>query len=698
MSWFKWLVVLILFFPCPTITRSEVNDSLFFDSIQNEDLLILSENLDVSFQGQKAEYIEVVFSKEIEYQILSDSIHSLAIELPENNDPTYRPHGSDIKNLSRLLDDVRINFFEVQLFRADGQEVSPAVKREEIQTRIVNDRNMFGYLYSYKYSITDVEKGDVVRIKYSYNTRYIYNYFRMFSYRMFLHDKYPRKEYKLTLSHHFDLEVDTFFMNNAQPTKKILENRIIYSWELANQPGCLDEPGSKPYVDLPWFTITIKPYELLYQDFNSFRETFVPMWYYLSARREEQLRKAVDDANLGTKDRDNLAFDKLAQRYINMTPEDSSGIDGLRLFQRFMVDSVRYENDFNYYNGDEGYLKDHPGIELTGNCVKDHLKDYVYASVLSKLGLQYFTAYVADSRSGAMSIEYYAPVYDNELLFAPILKNNTLAYLLPKSDCRNLYCEELPFYYENAPVLLIYTYDFAGYKRNFNELARIVNTPGSTHADNFRKINGMAEINLGANTIAFKTKISLSGQYSTLTRTNYTGLGTDSTVNKRYHKKVWEIGGEHVISELLPGQTDLYFPYHTSIEASYEVNSLINKVDDHFAIDVGKWTGHIIYEDFISEHRETDFYPDFLGSDSFAFMLVFDREVSLESEQKNISIENEFGIFTYNIRQVSPTKILLNSYFLTKQPHIKASRTSTVEEIYKSIETTEKTILEIHPN
>ena len=379
-----------------------------------------------------------------------------------------------------------------------------------------------------------------------------------------------------------------------------------------------------------------------------------------------------------------------------MTPDDSSGIDSLRLFQRFMVDSVKYDDDFNFYNGDEGYLKDHPGIQLTGMRVKDHLKDYVYASMLSKLGLQYFTAYVADSRSGAMSIEYYAPVYDNELLFAPILKNNTLAYLLPKSDCRNLYCEELPFYYENAPVLLIYTYDFAGYKRNFNELVRIVNTPGSAHTDNFRKISGMAEINFDDNTIAFDTKISLSGQYSTLTRTNYTSLGTDSTVNKRYHKKVWEIGGETEIRALHTGQTDLYFPYHTTIEAAYEVKGLISEEDDHFAIDVGKWTGHVIYENFISENRQTDFYPDFLGSDSFAYMLVFDREVSLESEQKNISIDNEFGIFTFNIKQVSPTRILLNSYFLTKQPQIKASKTSIVEAIYKSIAAAENTILEIH--
>jgi hypothetical protein len=485
-------------------------------------------------------------------------------------------------------------------------------------------------------------------------------------------------------------------MNNARPVKEIVENKIIYRWKLTNQPGCLDEPGSRPYIDLPWFTITVKPYELLYQDFNSFRETFVPMWYYLSARREGQLRKAVDDAYIGAKDRDNLAFNKLAQRYISMAPDDSSGIERLRLFQRFMVDSVTYDNDINYYKGDEGYLKDHPGIQLSGMRVKDHLKDYVYASMLSKLGLQYFTAYVADSRSGAMSVEYYAPVYDNELLFAPILKNNTLAYLLPKSDCRNLYCEELPFYYENAPVLLIYTYDFAGYKRNFNELVRIVNTPGSAHTDNFRKINSMANINLDANTIAYETKISLSGQYSTLTRANYTKDGTDSTINKRYHKKVWEIEGEAAISEVLPGPADLYFPYHTSIEATYKVMDAIKMEDDHYALDVGKWTGHIIYENFISASRQTDFYPDFLGSDLFAYMLVFDREVSLESEQKNISIDNEFGIFNYNIRQVSPTRILLNSYFLTKQPQIKASRTAMVEEIYKSIEASENTILEIH--
>jgi len=676
---------------------SQISDGEFESYLEGEDLLVLQEDLKISFKGQKAAYINVVFEKEVTYRILNQKgIDKLfPVTLPEQMDPTYNPYGPKIRNLNRLMDDIKITEFEVKISKPDGSEVSPDISRKEKEEKIITDRDIYGKMYKYDYYVTEVETGDVVAIHYKYSFPYIHNYFRMFSYRMFLHGKEPRKSYDLTISHHLDLEVDTFFVNNARPEIRVEENQVVYSWEKTNLPGCLDDPGAKAYQELPWFTITLKPYELLYQDYNSFKETFVPMWYYLSFNREDKLRSSVVDREVGAKDRDNLSFNKLARRFTSMGGADTTGIDRLRYFQRYMADSVTYDNDHNYFSGWEGYLKDHPGLQLAGFKVKEHLKEVVYASMIPKMELDFLTAYIADNRFGAMRKEYYAPVYDNEFLFATILNNNTFAYLLPKSDTRNLYCEELPFYYENAPVLLIYSYDFAGYKRNFTEIMRILNTPGSGPADNYRKINSLAVVDPEKGSVSFNTKISLSGQYSTLTRFIYQERACDSTINPRYLHKVWEINQDYEINKVNPGETQIYFPYQSATTASYTAQNLVENSDGKIIIDLNNWIKHIIIENVESNTRFTDFYPDFLGSDTYAYMLQFPFPVEILSENLNVNIDNEFAKFTFDIKQTSPNQVLINSYFLTKKPVISNLKFNDVVTIYKSIEETENSILEV---
>lgn len=676
---------------------AQLSDEAFDAILKNEDIVILNENMKVSFVGEKAFYINIVVEKEIEYQILTDAGNDYLNPylLPQAFDEIYKPHSSAIRNELRLFDEIKISDFDVEVILPDGNKEPIDVNRKVNKHRIVTELDRFGDLNSYSYAFRKFVAGEIVKINYKYSFRFEQNWERLLSTRVFQITKIPRKKFDLCWSYNYYLEVDTSFMNGATPQMDTVDNIVNIRWHFENQPGSLDETGSKPYNDLPWFTFTPKPFEFLVGDYNSFKEEFIPFWYFLSYNREDKLRAAIVDFQVGAKDKDNLMFDKIVKKYTNLAPDDSIGITRLRYVQRYIVDSTQYDNDYKLFNREEEYKRDHPGGELLGGIIKEHNKEFVYASLIPKLGNMFFTAYPTDSRTGTISKDYFTPMLDNEFMFATILNNNTLAYIMPKSDKRNLYCEELPFYYENAAVMLLYTYDYAGYKRNFADVLRCVDTPGSSVKDNYRKTSSLVKVNTETGNISFNSKISLSGQYSTLTRSIYNGGHVDSTINPIYLKKVWGFGDTQTITKANVEKTDFYFPFKTSINADYTISGIIEKNEGEIELDLTGWIRHVIYKDFNSGDRFTDFYSDFVGTDTYNYMLEFDKAVLITEIPESIAIDNDFGIYKFDVKQMGETKLLISSYFLVKSHLVSKENIADVVLIFNAIEENNKAVIKL---
>ena len=130
-------------------------------------------------------------------------------------------------------------------------------------------------------------------------------------------------------------------------------------------------------------------------------------------------------------------------------------------FQQYMVDSVRYSPAVPYYNHEEDHLIQKPGVDLFGYLVEDNHLDIIYGNMVPKLGLDLFTAYPIDKRTGEISSIYNPTVKENDILFAIQFTNESLGFVIPKSDKNHFYFEELPFYYEEISVLLLHIYDYS---------------------------------------------------------------------------------------------------------------------------------------------------------------------------------------------------------------------------------------------
>ncbi|MCD4664410.1 MAG: hypothetical protein K8R68_04000 [Bacteroidales bacterium] len=191
------LIFLIVFLTnslCAQLTNEE-----FKVILKSEDIVILNEDMKVSFIGQKAFYINIIIEKEIEYQILTNAGNDYLnpFILPQPFDEVYKPHASTIRNELRLYDEINISEFDVHIIHPDGKIEDMALIKDSRKHKIVTENDRFGHLYSYNYSFRKLEPGEIIKIKYKYSIPFRHNWKQILSTRLFLETKIPRKKFNL---------------------------------------------------------------------------------------------------------------------------------------------------------------------------------------------------------------------------------------------------------------------------------------------------------------------------------------------------------------------------------------------------------------------------------------------------------------------------------------------------------------------
>jgi hypothetical protein len=254
----------------------------------------------------------------------------------------------------------------------------------------------------------------------------------------------------------------------------------------------------------------------------------------------------------------------------------------------------------------------------------------------------------------------------------------------PKRSDFGYYLEELPFYWENSTGVLVNSYDLF-YK--YIEKPRIFGTAGSSLNDNVRLSNIMASVDLDSKQIDFEARVSLSGQYSTMTRFIYTLNQKDSINNPLYNKKISDISGDVKVRSSEITSSRAAFPYNISVKSSYtKSNGLASAQNDTMILDLGGWFNHIITDLGGSVKRELDYYPDFVGQDTYRYFVKFNRPVKVIPGDLPADIQNKFGKLEFKITQPQPEVILIESYFVTTSGRVAAADFNDVREIYNVIE------------
>lgn len=685
----KFLIITLLSILLSASSFSQVSDSLFNLSCEHEDLIILNEEMEVNITGKKIYFMIATVRNNL--TIVVKSKKGLAefqpFILPENLDGLYNYHAPTVRNIDWSYDNISIQEFSAKIKNHNTNNREIEVTNKTKTSKTLDLTGYFGEIFHLEYYLDNIQVGDTIELAYTYEIPFTDNWVKLLSNRIFFHGKYPKKEYSLTWCHSKDLEVDTIFVNNSTPEIELVGNTYCYHWLFSNLPGCIDEPESKPYKTLPYFIFLPQSYDIEYTHYNSYKQEFIPQYFFQSSQKQDKFYIEYWDNVIGNRNKNNVAYKKVADKITAMAPNDTLGMTKMRYFQRMMVDSVKYDPAINYYNHNEDQIRERAGVDLKGKVVKDNNLERIYANISPRLGGDLFTAYPVDSRVGEISKQYTSTVKDNDLMFAIALRDNSLSFVIPKSDKNNYYFEELPFYYEGIPVMLLHYTDFPNRleKRNFNTNFREYFTPKSSWKDNSRKTQSKVVINLENLSATFKTRIILSGQYSTLTRCIYSSLPIDSTVNPLYHKPIWEVADNVEVTKIDPQHPMIYYPFKTTINVDYFANDLLIENDNSYILKPGSWF-NLVYTDGVNNNpRFLDYYPDFIGSDNYTYMLEFDKAVKLVSTTGDLNITNKYGHYSIAVKQVSDMNILLTSNYSILTNIVTKDSIGLVQEINKAI-------------
>jgi len=678
----KIFIITLSFLITSQFCFTQISDSLFRQSCLNEDLIILKKDMEVDIVELKLAlmYARISNTSTILIKTKKGLDELNPIKLPRKLDNQYIYHASTVRNIDWAYEDIEIRYFNASNVH-NTKELN--VSTQIVAKRVLNLDGFFGEIYEYEYTVENLKVGDTISISYSYDVPFNLNWIYFLSNRIFFHEKYPIKDYQLRWCYNKNLEIDSIFANQNKPKVITNENNLCYTWHLKNLPGCLDEAGSRPYKSLPYFVFLPQSYDLEYTHLNSFKMEFIPTYFFESWAVQSKLYDEYWNTLIGNRSKDNLAYKHIAEKYISMFPNDSIGLTRMRYFQSFMVDSVSYDPAINYYSNNENHLVQRAGVDLSTGVVKDHNIERVYGNIIPGLGLDFFTAYPVDSRVGEISPQYTSTVKDNDLIIGVALNNKTMGFVIPKSDKNSYYFEELPFYYEGIPVLLLHYTDFPNQleKRNFNTNFRTINTPNSGWKDNYRKVQSKVNVSLKNNELDFQTRVMLSGQYSTLTRNVYNNLPVDSTINSKYFDPVWNISKDVSLNETNTEHPQVFYPFKTTITLKYDSKNLIETKDNIFNINVGSWFKPIFYESISNETRFLDYYPDFVGSDNYSYLLEFNKPIKLVDEIDDIKILNQYANLSFSIRQMSDNKLLMTYSYSILARKVEKENINNVKEI-----------------
>jgi len=672
---------------------------------QHESIVILSEEHSFAVSGTKSRFMKIYVEtkQHIAYVKSDDIVAGSHFELPYSFDPTLDRSDVPRNNTDTIqrpkLYDVKVLFFAARIKKGNGSVVDAVLKDKVIlddrSYQLKAHRTFHHYFssrgsrlennnsYTYIFQILNLEAGDELEIHYKYEIPYEQNWYLFNSKRVFFQGKYPKQDYSFTF--HFKKRVGTTFLynNGAKPVEQMLEKeKVAFIFKERNLAGGIDETNSRPHLELPFFVYNLNPLDARFFFKSSFRleSAPLPFWIYLLKLREEYSEFVQMRA-------DPIVKDKQWRKVQTFIVGNTAHISKDNVFSKLNTLHNTIVDDFEYQKGGEYFARGKDKYERLGDqteakTLSEISRFKLYVKIFNHLNIPYNTVYFMDKRVAEMGLTYISPVIDNEYAFAvPILDRQF--YVYPKQNRCGYYGDELPFYWENSKALYIEFHNL--WAEKIADL-NFITTHASNSKDNIRVCNIKTSVNLNQLDLACEAKVSLSGQFSTMTRNVYAFNYMDSTLNPLYGRKI-NYAFEPEDDELLkPNSKSAVYPFKTNFRMSYSSSDLMVQNNLEYQISLNGWFPHVVENDLDEEHRDLRYYPDFQSQDLIKYFFVFSDSVKLLNKAElDIDISNSFGAYTITADQLNPTTIMIASEFRVTSDYVDANNIGDVAAINKAI-------------
>jgi len=663
--------------------------SSYTQTLDTEDwgAIVEYDSIEILTIGKKASLIQITFKRKYEVRLITEEGvgHYSHISLPESYDPILKIHAPEARNLGKHLTNIKLEVFKASITKPDGSVQTPAVN-EKLRTfkSVEISEDKYGECQAYDFDISGLQAGDLLSLEYAYTVMYSENLFSLMTFRIFFHGDYPvlKKDITLVKERVLDAEINTFFCDDSYVEEG---SKIIYAWHFEDLEGCMKESGIRPYKTLPHIIISLMPDIMTYTPPTSFEVKYIPFYVFGPAIRESRHLTIVKAMLNGVNSKQyNQIRDYIDARLEN-TADDNTGYTQLYSVQNYIAENFEFDPDLEYFDRLDT-RDERMGDYITEGKIRDRSRYNVYVALIAGLELNYFTAYLADKRSGIISDYYFEPTISNDNLFAVLLRNEAVQFIYPKKDRFGYFLNELPFYFEDTRVRLLYLDDFRDYKKAIEEKFVSTMTPPSSSQDNTRKQSASVNIDLDEMTVDFNASISLGGQFSTLGRGAYLYNTCDNTVNPNYCQKFWEGISPEIVPETFEiGSIDQDFPFRASFSTSFQARDIMIKVNDTITLDLSGWFNHIVDENLNADWRVLTYYPDFKYTDSYNYHLVFNKKVKVLNRMPILEIKNAYGMLSLKCIQKMDGTVLLSSRVVVLAEKVSPDKIDMVSEIQEEL-------------
>lgn len=651
-----------------------------------EGAVILHESSGIRVHKVNPLLMSIVFEKRarIRYNTIVGIEEHSKFVLPESFDPIYDlqevPVDQREGRIRPQYFDVEVDFFAARIISPDG-----SVIEANVNDSVALDRLKFGIkihdTWSFVFNLSGMEPGDELEVHYKYVVPYGANWFRFNRNRVFFHSDIPKQKFELDFR--ADERQDLAVLHT--PAHSVIKEKSIsiYHWEYENMPGCIDEVNARPHLDLPHFIYGLSQSNLLYRYRHnlSYELLEIPYWTYILKLRENRalwLRR-VSKKNLP--DRQNRKFNEFTDKVL-------TGKGSISKIDKSILLHEHISKEFKYKHDDAWFDDLHGGLQKIGDNVDQgilrELSRYdLYAKMFFKLELNYHTAYLFDKRTGVIDNSSLSPIWDNEWAFVLFGREGPV-FLHPKRDDHGWSANEIPFYWEGSTALLAQV-DMLW--SDFEQIPKFIDIPETNALANFRTTNVRADVDLEKGRTTFDAKVTLNGQFETMTASAYENNEVDSTISTEYGAKVYALSGRVNVSEERETFRTDEQPFRSQLRIKYICEDLIEGVEQGiWKIDLGGILNYAAPDGYIASERDLPFYWDFMFLDNFNYQLVFDQDIEiLDSSMPNINMNSIFGDFMFRCEKTAANTIMISSFLQVRKEVVAVSEAHILQKMLDAV-------------
>lgn len=655
---------------------------------ENHPAVILKDERRLSVRGQKSTHMYVYLERKMRVKLHSrdgERVPFQTFRLPESWDPFYDARNLPLEKRDERLSadylNVRMVFFAARKILPGGGTVS-VDWTDRFDTDRLEIYQRSEVQFRYVFDLLGLAPNDEIEIHFKVEVPYIDNPM-LFNYqRIFFHHSYPIQEQRLeVVMPKHNISLITGVKPDSVYTRKRRTSRV---WHRHNLSPCVNEPGIRPSLDLPHIVVSLNTQSFRNRTRHYLSDQLLPSDYtYKTLLNRES--NAFWLYRVATRRIELDAQTKKLKRFIAGHTSDIP--DDLNLAKFARLHEVITE-DFSFSWDDAYYEERDMSLEKMGSQVergqmRDISRYNLYAKMINMLGLSYNTAYMMDSRIGTMTIPYHGNVLFSDFSFAIPDDQNMLNFFYPKRNRFGYGPNEFPFYLAGTPAFLVNYVDLHFEDGYFPPL---VNLPEMTD-ENFRQTRLHMEIDTKNRRASGTLDVSLSGQFSTLTRSLFEFGRIDSTINPAYSRIVLD-GHDVEWSNLDRTEYNHFAPFGRRYEVDFNwVDAGQALGGNAYELPLSNWFNFVTWRDFDRFPRVLPFYPDFVGWDEFVVHLSFDQPVEiLNLDELERTVENDFGEFAVQFTKEHPNEISIRAYHSVIAEQVPANQAVLVSQIYGYIQ------------